>query len=75
LQIYLNGRLYFAMTGSVARSSDLPGSGKLSATFGLGGELTGPQNIKMILVKPTGTTNSTSPPTTVTVNNFHTFTL
>jgi pimeloyl-ACP methyl ester carboxylesterase len=75
LQIFLNGNLYFAMTGTVANSSDLPGSGKFSATFGLGaeysGSLFGEQDIQIVLNKPTGTSGST----TVTVNNFHTFTL
>jgi hypothetical protein len=75
LQILLNGNLYFAMTGTVANSSELPGSGKFSATFGLGAEYSGTffgeQDIQIVLTQPTGTSGST----TVTVNNFHTFTL
>ena len=75
LQIWLNGKLYFAMTGDVAMSSALPGSGELSSTFGLGDEwsgIFGDQDIKIMLVQPTGSTGTA---TTVTVTNFHTFTL
>ncbi len=75
LQIWLNGNLYFAMTGDVAKSSSLPGSGELSATFGLGAEWSGwfgNQDIQIVLAKPASTTG---PATTVTVSNFHTFAL
>jgi hypothetical protein len=74
LRIFLNGKLYFAMTGAVASSSALPGSGKLSATFGLGDEWSGTfgeQAIQIVLTNPAGTSGTA---TTVTVNNFHTFT-
>jgi pimeloyl-ACP methyl ester carboxylesterase len=75
LQILLNGRLYFAMTGSVAKSKVLPGSGQFSATFGLGGEYSAldPQSIQIRLVESVGSAGGT--PTTVTVSNFHEFTL
>jgi pimeloyl-ACP methyl ester carboxylesterase len=75
LQIWLNGRLYFAMTGSVAKSNALPASGTLSATFGLGGEYSdlNPQHIQIRLVNGANTPGSS--PTTVHVNNFSEFTL
>jgi hypothetical protein len=78
LQIWLDDALYFAMTGSVARSSLLPGSGALSTTFGLGYESTGAQTIRIRLVdsapRTAGAAASTST-TTVTVDNFHVFTM
>jgi pimeloyl-ACP methyl ester carboxylesterase len=74
LQIWLNGRLYFAMTGSVAESGILPGSGQLSATFGVGREWShvGADTVQIRLV-PSQYASGT--PTTVTVSNFHYFTL
>jgi hypothetical protein len=67
----LNGNLYFAMTGTVA--DGLPDSGHFSATFGIGAEYPYfTQDITIRLVKSAG---SPGTPTTVTVGNFHAFTL
>jgi hypothetical protein len=74
LQILINGRLYFAMTGDVAESPDLPGSGQFSATFGLGGErLNTYNNIEIRLVK--NQWNVGGSPTTVQLDKFDEFTL
>lgn len=73
LQIWLNDALYFAMTGAVAKSSALPGSGKLSSTFGLGYESTGVQTIEIRLIP--GASSNGSGSTSVTVDNFHVFTM
>ena len=50
LQIYFDGYAspYFAMTGSVATSDDLPGSGSLSATFGMGTEYNGWKTLQVV---------------------------
>ncbi|MFT3880019.1 MAG: choice-of-anchor Q domain-containing protein [Gemmatales bacterium] len=68
LQILLNGQLYFSLDAKVALG--LPGGNQFSATFGIGSEGVGTQNIQIQLVK-----NGTGTPTKVTVNNFHVFTL
>jgi pimeloyl-ACP methyl ester carboxylesterase len=72
LQIWLNNNPYpyFAMTGSVA--DGLPGSGTLTATFGLGGEYSGEQDIQIRLVP---SQYGSGPPTTVTVSKFQEFSL
>jgi hypothetical protein len=78
LQILLNGKLYFAMTGSLAESSILPDSGELSATFGIGKEYTGlgAHRIEIRLVpRPAGGGRGAGTPTTVTVSQFDVFTL
>ena len=72
LQIWLNNALYFAMSGGVAKSGLLPGSGKLSTTFGLGYEDTGPQQIVIRLIGGSGGSGTS---TDVNVDNFHVFTL
>ena len=72
LQIWLNNALYFAMSGGVAKSVLLPYSGKLSATFGLGYEDTGQQQVEIRLVGGSGGSGTS---TNVTVDNFHVFTL
>lgn len=69
LQIWINGELHFAMTDNVALSSILPGSGKFSATFDLGSEDAGQNQIQIILTPGTKGGQSTQ----VTVNNFHLF--
>lgn len=68
LQILLNGQLYFSLDAKVALG--IPGGNQFSATFGLGSESNGTQNIQIQLVK-----NGSGTPTKVTVNNFHVFTL
>ena len=76
LQIYFDGypSPYFAMTGSVATSDDLPGSGSLSATFGMGTEYNGWKTLQIVLV-PSAAGDANGPDTTVTLSNFHEFKL
>jgi hypothetical protein len=71
LQILINGQLHFAMTDNVAESSTLPGLSAFSATFGLGTEDAGQNQIQIILTP--GAKGGTS--TQATVNNFHLFSL
>jgi pimeloyl-ACP methyl ester carboxylesterase len=70
LQILLNGNVYFAMSGGVADTSDLPGNAEFRTTFGLATQGNEPK-ITMRLVQPADSTGS---PTVVTVSNFHEFT-
>jgi hypothetical protein len=72
LQIFLDGRVYFAMSGEVADTSELPGNADFNATFGLA--RTGKDaQITMRLVQPTVSPGKT--PTAVIVRNFQEFTL
>jgi hypothetical protein len=71
LQIWINGELHFAMTDNVAQSTSLPGSGNFSATFDLGSESAGQNQIQIILTPGAKGGQSTQ----VTVNNFHLFSL
>ncbi len=77
LQIDLNGKLYFAMTGSVAKSALLDGSGTFTATFGIGKEFAhlGAQYLTIELVQPNSLKKSSGSSTSVTISQFHTFTL
>jgi pimeloyl-ACP methyl ester carboxylesterase len=71
LQILLNGSVYFAMSGGVADSSNLPGNADFNTTVGFAGVGNDPK-ITMRLVQPA---SSTGTPTVVTVSNFHEFKL
>ncbi len=71
LQIRIGDGLYFDMTAGVA--DGLSGAGPISATFGLGMESLGDQKIQVRLVESKGSPGGTS--TSVTVSNFHEFTL
>jgi pimeloyl-ACP methyl ester carboxylesterase len=74
LQILVNGQLYFAITGSVAKASKiLPNSGNFTATFDLGMNH-GTVPIEIALVKPNTATRGSSGSTQVTVSRFQTFT-
>ena len=73
LQISINNQLHFAMTSSVAKSSILPGSGHLTATFGVGMN-NGTVPIKIELVQPSGVRRLSGAVTTVTLGHFSTFT-
>ena len=77
LQILVNGKVYFAMSGGVADSTELPGNADFDTTFGyafqgLAGHFVNHPEITMRLVQPA---TSTGTPTVVTVSNFHEFSL
>jgi hypothetical protein len=71
LQIWINGELHFAMTDNVAESTSLPGSSNFSATFDLGSESAGQNQIQIILTPGAKGGQSSQ----VTLNNFHLFSL
>jgi hypothetical protein len=71
LEMLLNGKPYFFMDASTAVG--LPGSGQFSVTFGQSYAAgSGILKLTIRLVKPQGSTGKS---TTVTVSNFHQFTL
>jgi hypothetical protein len=71
LQILVNGKVYFAMSGAVAGASALPGNADFNTTFGFATVGSDPK-ISMRLVQPL---SSLGNPTVVTVKNFHEFSL
>ncbi len=74
LQILINGEQYFAMTGSVAESSILPGSGQFSATLGLWWETHLQPGISSgITIRLVPSQDDIGTPTTVNVTNFQLF--